>query len=278
MRLNFHKLHGAANDFVVVDERAAGPVDWAAVAPRLCDRHRGVGADGVLLVGPSTGADLRMRLFNADGSEAEMCGNGIRCTAKFALDAGLTDRLDLAWETGAGIVRTEVLERDGVHARVRVDMGQPRLRPEEIPVTVEGDSVQGRRFSVNGGSLDLTCVSMGNPHAVAFVDSVAAFPLERLGPEVERHPDFPQRTNFEVVEVIAPDHLRMRVWERGVGETQACGTGACAVAVAGRLVAGTPERVDVDLPGGRLEVSWRPGAAVMMTGPAETVYAGEVEV
>jgi diaminopimelate epimerase len=275
--MRFHKIHGAANDFIVVDAREGGH-DWSALAPALCDRHRGIGADGILLVDHGSRGDFRMRLFNADGGEAEMCGNGIRCTAKFVLDTGLTGSRDLEWETGAGMVRTEVLEHDGRQARVRVDMGKPQLRPADIPVDAPGEEVLSRAFSVNGTSLDLTCVSMGNPHAVAFVDSVEGFALERLGPEVEHHPAFPRRTNFEVVEVLARDHLRMRVWERGVGETMACGTGACAVAVASHLVRGTAEQVAVDLPGGRLEIDWAPGRTVLMTGPAETSYVGELPV
>jgi diaminopimelate epimerase len=280
--VEFHKMHGAANDFVVVDGRAAAPeagaAGWAALAVQVCDRHRGVGGDGLLVLEPPTGADtdFRLRYHNGDGSEAEMCGNGIRCMAKFALDIGATTSRELAWETGAGVVRTEVLEYRPAEAVVRVNMGRPRFSPTEIPVLAAGDMVRETPFSVDGQSLALTCISMGNPHAVAYVDSVAAFPLERLGPLVEHHPSFPERTNFEVVEVLAPDHLRMRVWERGVGETMACGTGACAVAVASHLVRGTADTVAIDLPGGRLSVSWAEGQDVMMTGPAETVFVGKL--
>lgn len=273
--MNFHKIHGAANDFIVVDARAPRPdLDWPGLARRHCDRHRGVGADGILLVEESQTADLRMRLFNADGSEAEMCGNGIRCTAKFVLDTGVTDARQITWETGAGPVRTDVVEYGEPVSQVRVDMGPPRFRPAEIPVEADGDSVRLAPFAVNGTSLDLTCVSMGNPHAIAFVESVAAFPLERLGPEVENHPRFPRRTNFEVVEVVGPDHVRMRVWERGVGETQACGTGACAVGVAARLVRGLGDDIRVDVPGGSLRIEYVEGENVMMTGPAETAFTG----
>ncbi|GAC1331280.1 MAG: diaminopimelate epimerase [Candidatus Dormibacteria bacterium] len=276
MTLEFHKIHGAANDFVVVDGRGA-PEDWSALALRTCDRRRGAGADGLLVLQPPEGsADFKMLYINADGSPAEMCGNGVRCIAKYALDIGATTKLVIDWETGAGPVRTEVLERNAARARVRVNMGAPRLRPVEIPVAAEGDMVREQPFSVDGTSLTLTCVSMGNPHAVTYVESVSTFPLERIGPLVEHHPAFPSRTNFEIVEVVAPGHLRMRVWERGVGETMACGTGACAVAVASRLVRGTDESVAVDLPGGRLDISWREGGDVMMTGPAETVFVGKL--
>jgi diaminopimelate epimerase len=277
LTIEFHKIHGAANDFVVIDGRGRAE-DWAALAVRACDRRRGVGGDGLLVLEPpSTGhADFRMRYHNADGSEAEMCGNGIRCMAKFALDIGATEKLELTWDTGAGIVRTEVLEHGKAEATVRVNMGAPRLTPADIPVAGSGDMIREQPFAVDGTSLELTCVSMGNPHAVTYVDSVAAFPLERLGPLVEHHASFPRRTNFEIVEVLAPDHLRMRVWERGVGETMACGTGACAVAVASHLVRGTADTVSVDLPGGRLLVHWADGEDVLMTGPAETVFVGRL--
>ncbi|MHB8507751.1 MAG: diaminopimelate epimerase [Candidatus Dormibacteria bacterium] len=278
MILSFHKIQGAGNDFIVVNEPTSPAADWPVLARRLCDRHRGIGADGILLVGPSQVADLRMRLFNADGSEAEMCGNGVRCTAKYALDSGLAPGPELTWETGAGPVSTVVTSNHGTSARVRVDMGLPRLRPAEIPVTATGEAVLEGAFEVAGGSIELTCVSMGNPHAVAFVTSVADFPLERIGPEIEHSVRFPRRTNFEIVEVVSPEHYRVRVWERGVGETQACGTGACAVAVAARLVRNAPEVLQVELPGGCLEISWERGQSVFMTGPADVVFAGEVEV
>jgi diaminopimelate epimerase len=275
LTLEFHKIHGAANDFVVVDGRQESQ-DWGAVAARVCDRRRGVGADGLLVLEHTSGgdADFHMRYHNADGSEAEMCGNGIRCLAKFALDIGATDLKRLTWDTGADPVSTEVLEHDGDRARVRVNMGRPRLSPGEIPVEAEGETVREHVFDVDGTGIALTCVSMGNPHAITYVDNIRDYPLERIGPLVEHHPAFPQRTNFEIVEVLAPNHLAMRVWERGVGETMACGTGACAVAVASRLVRGSDEAVAVDLPGGTLDITWSEGQDVMMTGPAETVFVG----
>lgn len=283
MTIEFRKIHGAANDFVVIDGRAVseggvGALDWPALAVRSCDRRRGVGADGLLVLEPPGGpeADFHMRYHNADGSEAEMCGNGVRCMARFALEVGATDKRGLTWETGAGLVRTEVLEQGETESTVRVNMGPPRLTPAEVPVEGSGEMVREQPFSVDGTSIELTCVSMGNPHAVTYVDSVEAFPLERLGPLVEHHPAFPRRTNFEIVEVLAPDHLRMRVWERGVGETMACGTGACAVAVASHIVRGTADTVSVDLPGGRLTIHWAEGEDVMMTGPAQTVFVGKL--
>lgn len=274
--MNFHKMQGAANDFVVVDGRDVGAVDWTALAITACDRRRGVGADGLLALELSQGSDFRMRYHNADGSTGEMCGNGIRCMAKFALDIGATESRKLSWETGAGRITTEVLDYSGEVATVRADMGPPRFTPSEIPVDAPGLEVREAPFAVNGSQLRLTCVSMGNPHAVTFVDSVSDFPLERLGPEVEHHRAFPNRTNFEIVEVIDSDHLRMRVWERGVGETMACGTGACAAAVASQMVRQTAAEVDIDVPGGRLRVSWRPGENVLLTGPAETSFTGEL--
>jgi diaminopimelate epimerase len=273
--MKFHKMQGTANDFLVVDGRDAATRDWAAIAVRQCDRRLGVGGDGLLVLEDSERDDFRMRYHNADGGEAEMCGNGIRCMAKFVLDTGVTDRRDLTWETLAGPIATEVLAHDGAVATVRVDMGAPRFRPSEIPVVAEGDEVREAPFDVDGQALALTCVGMGNPHAVAVVASVTDFPLDRIGPLVEHHPAFPHRTNFEIVEVLSPDHLLMRVWERGVGETMSCGTGACAVAVAGQLVRGTSAEVAVAVPGGLLTVDWKPGQDVMLSGPAETSFTGE---
>jgi diaminopimelate epimerase len=273
--MRFHKLQGAANDFVVVDGRQPEGRDWAALAARVCDRRRGVGADGLLVLEDSRSADYRMRYHNADGSEAEMCGNGIRCLAKFVLDTGVTDRRDLRWETLAGPIATEVLAHDGDVATVRVDMGPPRFGPDEIPTSLGGERVIEAPLALADTSIKVTCVSMGNPHAVSFVDDVRGFPLDRVGPAVEHHDSFPERTNFEVVEVLGADRVRMRVWERGVGETMACGTGACAAAVAAQLVRRTAELVTVEVPGGELIVGWRPGENVMLTGPAETAFTGE---
>jgi diaminopimelate epimerase len=273
--MRFHKLQGAANDFVVVDGRESEGRDWAAIAARVCDRRRGVGADGLLVLEDSATLDYRMRYHNADGSQAEMCGNGVRCMAKFVLDTGVTDRRQLRWETLAGPISTEVLAHDGEVATVRVDMGPPRFRPDEIPARFDGEEIREAPLTVDGKELRVTAVSMGNPHVVAFVDSVAGYPLEFVGPIVEHHEAFPARTNFEIVEVLSADRIRMRVWERGVGETMACGTGACAAAVASRLVRDTAEEVTLEVPGGELVVSWRPGEPVMMTGPAETAFTGE---
>jgi diaminopimelate epimerase len=273
--MRFHKLHGAANDFVLIDGRGAADRDWAALTARACDRRRGIGADGLLVLEDSDVHDYRMRYHNADGSIGEMCGNGIRCMAKFVLDTGVTDRRNLTWETLAGPITTEVLAHDGAVATVRADIGPSRFRPEEIPVKLPGDDVRERPITVDDTPVTITCVSMGNPHAVTFVDGVADYPLARLGPLVEHHPAFPDRTNFEIAEVLAPDRVRMRVWERGVGETMACGTGACAVGVASQIIHSAATEVQVLVPGGELTVAWRPGQNVMLTGPAETAFTGE---
>jgi diaminopimelate epimerase len=273
--MKFHKLHGTANDFVVVDGREADDRPWAEIATRVADRRRGVGADGLLVLEESERSDFRMRYHNADGSQAEMCGNGIRCLAKFVLDTGVTDRRQLTWETLAGPVQTDVLAHDGALAQVRVDMGAPRFKPPEIPVRSDGKEVREQYFHVGGGFVALTCVSMGNPHAVTLVDSVDGYPLSEIGPLVEHHEDFPERTNFEIVEFLDPGHIRMRVWERGVGETLSCGTGACAAAIAAQLVMGASGEVEVEVPGGRLTVAHNAGGSAYLTGPAETSFTGE---
>ncbi|HLI26229.1 MAG TPA: diaminopimelate epimerase [Chloroflexota bacterium] len=274
--MDFVKMHGLGNDFIVVDLLARGQErpdsEWAALAVRLCDRHFGVGADGVLLALPSEAADVRMRIFNSDGSEAEMCGNGIRCLARYARDRGLGgDRLRV--ETLAGVL--ELTFADAGRA-VRVDMGPPRLAAREIPVALDGERVIDQPIEVDGYRWRFTAVSMGNPHAVVFLapEELAALPLERIGPQVEHHPLFPARTNFHAVAVTSPHSATVRVWERGAGPTLACGTGACAVTVAGVLKGLLESPVDVTLPGGTLRIAWEPDGHVYMTGPAEYVFRG----
>ncbi|MBI2863294.1 MAG: diaminopimelate epimerase [Chloroflexi bacterium] len=284
--MRFAKMHGIGNDYVVIDARQDSDLrrDWPAVARTLCDRHFGVGSDGLVLVIPSATADFRFRMFNPDGTEAEMCGNGIRCFAKYVADHGLVetsvDWLDV--ETPAGVRRLGLLRDDGVVANVVVSMGTPRLKPGEIPVSLpqkdapEPEVLLDFPVTVGGRDLAVTCVSMGNPHAVAFLaEPVASFPLERLGPLMEHHPAFPKRINFEIVNVEKRGGLSMRVWERGAGETLACGTGACATAVAARLRGLVGEEVDIALPGGTLRVAWDGKGEVLMTGPAELVFEGE---
>ena len=257
MGINFVKMHGTGNDFVVIDARD-GHQDWPTLAQRMCDRHFGVGADGIILVLPSTLADLRMRIFNADGSEAEMCGNGIRCLTRYAVERDVVkvdSETGLCVETLAGLQRVFPLwEQDHV-VRVKVNMGRPVLAPKDIPVTLDpshGPSegpVLDYPVEVNSTKLPMAFVSMGNPHAVVFLDThVSEFPLLDVGPKVEHHSMFPRRVNFEVVNVVDREHLRVRVWERGVGETLACGSGACASVVAAHLQRRIEERVELALP------------------------------
>ena len=287
--MRFTKMHGAGNDYVYVDCFAQPvPGDPAGLARRVADRHFGVGGDGLVLICPSDKADARMRMFNADGSEAEMCGNGIRCVAKYLYDHGLCRRERLTVETGAGVLSLDlVIEGDRVR-RVRVDMGQPILRPAEIPTTLPGNPlVDGNSpgdgspvvdvdLAVAGRTLKVTCVSMGNPHCIQFVDSVDEAPVLTTGPVIENHPAFPERTNVEFIEIVDRGHVRMRVWERGAGETLACGTGASATCVACALNDRTERAIEVELLGGTLAIEWAEDNHVFMTGPAEEVFSGEL--
>jgi len=278
--MKFVKMHGTGNDFVLL-EAQGDERDWPRLARTMCDRHFGVGADGLILVLPSSRADVRMRMFNPDGSEAEMCGNGLRCIVKYAVEGGLAHprdgRIDV--ETPAGVLSAQTFSDGRTVERVRVSMGVPRFAPAEIPVLVEAKRpIVDLPLAVGGHALRLTCVSMGNPHAVHFLDGpVAAFPLEEVGPLVEHHSLFPQRVNFEVAQVLAADRIEARVWERGAGPTLACGSGASATVVAARLQSRVGERVDITLPGGTLVIEWDGGGEVYLTGPAERVFAGEWE-
>jgi diaminopimelate epimerase len=270
--MRFEKMHGLGNDFLVVDDREAQPVDWPALARRVCVRHTGVGADGIMLIQTSDRADLRMRLFNADGSEAQMCGNGVRCVAEYVAVHGISGD-HVVWETGGGPVVTDRLG-EGL---VTVDMGPPRFSPAAIPADFPGlDEVIDQPLQVGGLNLRVTCVSMGNPHCVTVVDDVDAFPLGQVGPLVEHHAVFPQRTNFEIVQVLSRTRVRQRTFERGVGETNACGTGAAAVGVAMQRLGLSDSPVTVELRGGPLHIAWAPGQPVRMTGPAQRVYTGHL--
>ena len=277
--LRFAKLHGTANDFVYVDAREGLPGDPAALAARLCDRHRGIGADGlILLLAPTNGsADCRMVIYNADGSRPEMCGNGIRGLAKFALDRGLVTADPLRVETDAGVRVLRAARENGRVARVTVDMGPPEWDGGRIPVAADGEVV-ARPLAVDGRTWTVTCVSMGNPHCVVFLDDIAGLDLPSLGPRFERHPFFPKGVNTEFIRPAGGDRLEMRVWERGAGETMACGTGACAAAVAAARTGRTGRRVTVALPGGELLIDWRADDHVLMTGDAVEVFEGRVEV
>ena len=269
------KMHGLGNDYVFAradgDER-----DWPDLARRVSDRHFGVGSDGLILALPSRVADMRMRMFNADGSEAEMCGNGIRCLARYAVEEGIvaSDAGAVAIETLAGVLTIELLREHGVVASARVDMGPPNFAPASLPAAVDGPGpVVDLPLDVDGIALRLTLVSMGNPHAIHWIaGDVDEFPLERIGPLVERHPLFPNRVNFQVVRVVDRGHVRHRVWERGTGVTLASGTSAAAVCAAGRLTGRTDDAIVDSLPGGDLDLSWDGEGSVFMTGPAVRVF------
>ena len=277
MNLRFTKMHGIGNDYVYVDCFDQQLADPAGVARIISDRHFGVGGDGLILVMPSTIADVRMRMFNADGSESQMCGNGVRCVAKYAYDHGRSRANPMNVETLAGI-RTIALElgRDGKVAAATVDMGEPILDAERIPVNYPNKRVIDMPIRTSSHAFKMTCVSMGNPHAVIYVDDVAAIPLEAVGPQIENHPMFPQRVNVHFVQVHAPDRVTMVTWERGSGVTLACGTGASAVCVAGVLTGRTGRTLEAQLPGGQLRLEWRESDGhVYMTGGATEVFTGE---
>lgn len=274
---NFTKWQGCGNDFVLFDCLQEDIQDYAALARKVCDRHYGVGADGILIVLPSDKADFRMRIFNTDGSEAEMCGNGIRCFARYLYDFGLTEKTSFTVETGAGILVPEIVLADGQVKGVKVDMGEPHLFGEEIPVVgFDGQKVIDRSMSVAGKEYKFTAVSMGNPHCVIFVDDAENFPIYELGHKFETHELFPRKTNTEFVEVRDRRHVRMRVWERGAAVTLACGTGSCATVVAGILNDKLEREAEVELDGGKLLIHWADNNHVFMTGPAELVFSGEL--
>jgi diaminopimelate epimerase len=274
--MRFVKMHGLGNDFIMVDSLTDDQLDaMSGWIRKMCCRRTGIGADGLIAVLPprSEGADFRMRIINADGSEAEMCGNGIRCFAVFVSRIGRTDKRELAIDTGAGLIRTDTSDE-----QVRVDMGKPILDASAIPTTRKLGRVINDTITVEGKTLPITAVSMGNPHAVIHVDQITDAHIDHLGPLLETHPFFPNRTNVEFVQVLSEDEIRMRVWERGCGETEACGTGACASVVAGILTQKHGNDVTVHLNGGDLQIEWDgdPHHSVFMTGPATWVFEGEI--
>jgi diaminopimelate epimerase len=279
--MRFSKMHGLGNDFVMIDclTMHHDEDDLQRKAVAICDRRFGVGADGLILILPSDGSDFRMRVINSDGSEAEMCGNGVRCLGKYVFDRGLTTSAELNVETGAGVKTLLLNSADGKVKTVKVDMGAPEFRRNAIPMSgPDAEIVRDEPISVSGANLSVTCVSMGNPHCVAFVDDVAAYPVASIGPQVERHELFPKRTNVEFVQIMGPSEIKMRVWERGAGETLACGTGACASAIASALNGKTGDKVLVHLAGGDLEIDWTGREHVYMTGPASDVFDGELNM
>jgi diaminopimelate epimerase len=275
--MRFTKMHGTGNDYIYVDGFAQRVADPAGLARIMSDRHCGIGGDGLILILPSKTADVRMRMFNADGSEAEMCGNGVRCLAKYAYEHGLARANPMRVETGAGVKTIDLLlGPDGTVAAATVDMGEPILDPRQIPVAVEGARAIDVPISAGGQSFRMTCVSMGNPHAVIHVEDVAAVDLARLGPQLEHHAIFPRRANVHFVQVRTPGEVVARPWERGSGATLACGTGACAVAVAGVISGRGAREIAVHMPGGELGVAWREGDNhVYLTGPAVEVFSGD---
>ena len=279
MKIPFTKMHGAGNDYVYVNGFEVKVADPAAVARAVSPRRKGIGSDGLILVQPSSVAAVRMEMYNADGSRGEMCGNGIRCVGKYAYDLGITRDNPLRVETDSGIKTLELDIRGGEVRSVNVDMGEPILEPSRIPVRYEGSRVVDEPLEVAGETHRVTCVSMGNPHCVVFLSGIAALDLETIGPRFERHERFPKGINTEFIKVLGRDGMDMRVWERGSGETAACGTGACAAAVAGVLTGRTDRRVLVHLAGGDLMIEWREiDDHVAMRGEAVEVFRGEIEI
>ena len=292
--MKFSKLQATGNDFILVDARTTEG-EWSKLARAMCDRHFGIGADGLILVQDSTSADLKMRIFNSDGSEAEVSGNGLRCFARYAIEKGSTgkmpprgesrcnrDNRSLTIETLSGIRNVKAYMSGNKVNQVEVNMGLPQFQPEQIPVKVKVDipissgPILDYPLVIDGEKLTLSLLSMGNPHAVSFSSRpVADFPLAEIGPKVEGHPMFPQRTNFEVARVLSRGKIEARVWERGVGETLACGSGACAIAVAAQLSDYVETQVDIMLKGGTLTISWDRVGGVLLTGPVEEVFTGE---
>ena len=277
--MKFTKMHGAGNDYVYVNGYVQS-LDWPVISEKISDRHKGIGADGLIVAASSKIADLKMRMFNADGSEGEMCGNGIRCLVAFAMSEGLVDSNAnvISVETGAGVLDVRpTFGNSGMNGAI-VDMGEPILRPSVIPVDLTDESfpVVDYPLDVNGRKFLMTFVSMGNPHAVSFIEEdVSSFPLEDIGPVVENHKMFPNKVNFEVVNVVSETHLKVRVWERGSGITMACGTGACAVVVAAHMKGLVGDQVNIELPGGMLGINWSGKGSILMEGPVEEVYSGQ---
>lgn len=277
--MKFTKMQGLGNDYVYVNcfkETIENPPE---MAKKVSNRNFGIGSDGLIMINPSDVADFEMEMYNADGSRSEMCGNGIRCVGKYVYDYGLTEKEHISVETLAGIKYLDLTVEDGKVKLVKVDMGSPELVPENIPIVADGNRVIDEPINVNGTEYRMTGVSMGNPHAVVYVEDVKGLDIETIGPAFENHERFPNRVNTEFVKVLDRNTVEMRVWERGSGETMACGTGACAVAVACILNGFTEDKVTVKLPGGDLQIEWDKEAdKIYMTGPAEVSFDGEINL
>lgn len=276
--MRFAKMQGAGNDFVIIDtfSEKIEEADYSSLAVRLCDRNFGVGADGLMLVLPSDTQDIRMRIFNSDGTEPEMCGNGIRCFARFVYEQGIVPKTRMEVETLAGVIIPEIILEEGQITGVRVDMGVPELSAEKIPTIYQGESLVNQEIQAGDATFHFTAVSMGNPHCIIFVEDVEQTEISKYGPILETHEVFPRKTNVEFVQVVDRNTMIMRVWERGAGITLACGTGACATLVAGVLTGKTEETATVKLLGGDLLIDWTGRDRIFMTGPAELVFWGEI--
>ena len=281
MKMKFTKMQGCGNDYVYINgfTQKVPQERKPDIVRAISDRHFGIGSDGAIFINPSKEADFEMEMYNADGSRSEMCGNGMRCVGKYVYDYGLTDRTEFSVVSAGKIKYLVLTVEDGKAAQIRVNMGNPILKPEEIPVVAKGETVMKEPITVLNKEYEMTCVSMGNPHAVVFVEDTASFPVNEIGPYFENHEKFPNRTNTEFVQVVDRNHIKMRVYERGTGETLACGTGCCASAVACVLNGLTDNEVDVEVLGGVVHIEWdREENLVYMTGPAVTVFDGEIEV
>ena len=279
--IKFTKMHGLGNDYVYIDccSKDVNLGNISDLAKFMSNRHFGIGSDGIILICKSDIADFKMRMFNFDGSEAEMCGNGIRCVGKFVYDKGLTNKKTVKIETLAGIKILNLNVKDGKVQTVRVDMGEPIFNPKKIPVNFENEPVRGLKIKAIDKEFNFTCVSMGNPHAIAIIEDTKRFDIEKYGPILEVDEHFPKRSNIEFIEIEDKENVKMRVWERGAGETLACGTGACATAVACNINGLTNRKVNVELLGGMLEIEWDEKTNhVFMTGPATTVFEGKIEI
>ena len=277
--IKFTKMQGLGNDYVYMDAIHQKIENESSLAQFVSNRHFGIGSDGLILICKSDVADFKMRMFNSDGSEAEMCGNGIRCVGKFVYDKGLTDKTTVTIETLAGIKTLELNTKDGKVETVKVDMGEPILTPKEIPVISDEEPVKNLMLEAEGRKFKFTCVSMGNPHAITEVEDTEKFDVEKYGKVLEADKAFPNKTNVEFIQIVDKNHVKMRVWERGAGETLACGTGACATAVACYLNGKTDRNVEVELLGGKLFIEWNEeNNHIYMTGPAVTVFEGMLEI
>ena len=278
--MKFTKMQGIGNDYVYVNCFEESVADPERVSEIISDRHFGIGADGLVLIMPSDKADFRMRMFNADGSEGNMCGNATRCIGKFVYDNHLTDKTNITLETRSGIKKLTLYPENGKVKTVLVDMGKAVLKPADIPMNVSGDTFINKPITVDGKEVFITAVSMGNPHAVTYVDDVDSLELEKIGPSFENHPLFPERVNTEFIKILDESTMQMRVWERGSGETWACGTGACAATAASVLNGYFPhdKEITVKLRGGDLFITYKSDGTVLMRGPAETVFTGEIDV